>query len=266
MNTMRTIHTILILSLLSAVLVPNSALAQPPKEVVDHFKAIFFCKKKADLSDEAFKSWVLDTHVPMVKSMPGVKGYVQNFVLEKPDGFPYDLVVELWFDNEADYAAAYDSEAGKMAVADVPNGLSEFPVSIPVYEVPIRDAPMPEEVHQSKFKGMWVANHNPELDYRDYQLGQLMTYSPLAKRFPGMEGYTLNFNRTPEDPEKVYSLVVNTWFDSQEAMMRSFSSRSDMMSRLKEKQKVLLENQAVMIPVQEYVLVRPPSYQGDLTE
>jgi hypothetical protein len=196
--------------------------------------------------------------------MPGVKGYVQNFVLEKPDGFPYDLIVELWFDNEADYAAAYESEAGKIAVADVPNALSEFPVSIPAYEVPITDAPMPDQEQQGMFKGIWVANHHPELDYRDYQLGQMMTYSPLAKRFPGMDGYTLNFTRTPEDPDQPFTLVVNTWFESQEVMAQSFSSRAESMAKLKNKQKVLLESPAVMVPVQEYVLVPPPSYVSKL--
>ncbi len=263
---MKKLQVLLIVSLFLASASPSLLSAQVPEEVVDYVKAIIFCKKKADLTEQEFKSWVLDTHVPMVKKMPGLKGYVQNFVMEKPDGFPYDLIVELWFANDSELTAAYASEAGKAAVADVPNGLSEFPPSISVHEVAVRDAPMPGGVHQSKFKGIWVANHNPKLDYRDYQLGQLMTYSPLAKRFPGMEGYTLNFNRAPEDPEKVYSLVVNTWFDSQEAMMQSFSSRSDMMVKLKEKQKVLLEKQAVMVPVQEYVLVQPPSYQANVTK
>jgi len=262
---MRTSRTLIIFFLLPAILFSNHTLAQPPAEVVDHFKMTVFCKKKADITHSEFKDWVLNTHVPMVEKFPKIRGYVQNFVLEKTEDFPYDLVVELWFDSEEDHTAAMQSELGQQAVADVPNGI-EAMKSMAVYEVPITDAPMPEARRQKQFKALWVANHNSDLDFRDYQLGQLMTYSPLAKRFPGMNGYLLNFATSPDDPDKVYSLVVSTWFDSQKAMMDSFSAKADNMAKLKKKQEVLLARPAVMIPVEEYVMVQPPSYVRQLTK
>jgi EthD domain-containing protein len=55
-------------------------------------------------------------------AIPGIRGYVQNFVEpdERPDP-PRDAVIEFWFYDRPSMEAAWQSEAGQRATADNPN-------------------------------------------------------------------------------------------------------------------------------------------------
>jgi uncharacterized protein (TIGR02118 family) len=253
---------VMLLVFLAGLSRPETLTAQAHQQVADHHKAIFFCKKKEGLSDADFRDWVLNTHVPMVKQFPRIRGYVQNFVTDTPEGFPYDLVVEIWFDHAADMAAAYEAEIGKQAVADVENGLAEFPSSMTVHEVAVIDAPFHAGSKQPGYKVLWMAERHPELDYKDYQLAQLMHYSPIAKRVPGMLGYTLNFLQQPEKEAEdgLYSAVVGTWWASPESAMEGLNTEA-IMKKLKPKQGVMLAGPPLMVPVEKHVLIQPPNYQ-----
>lgn len=258
----QTILFAMLLLLLAGLSQPASLTAQGHQQVADHHKAIFFCQKKKGLSDADFRDWVLNTHVPMVKQFPKIRGYVQNFVLDAPDAFPYDLVVEIWFDHAEDMAAAYATEIGKTAVADVENGLAGFPPSMTVHEVAITDVPRHSGTQQPGYKVLWMAERHPDLDYKEYQLAQLMHYSPIAKRVPGMLGYTLNFLQQPEQEAEdgLYSAVVGTWWASKESAMEGLSTEA-IMKKLKPKQGVMLAGPPIMVAVEEHVLIQPPSYR-----
>ena len=67
---------------------------------------------------------VADVHGPLAMAMPGLRRYVQNFV--EPDDRrdpPWDVIVEMWFDDRAAMEAAWRSEAGSRASADNANCL-----------------------------------------------------------------------------------------------------------------------------------------------
>lgn len=252
----------LLLFFLAGLSRPGSLKAQSHEQASNYHKAIFFCNKKEGLSDADFRDWVLNTHVPMVKQFPKIRGYVQNFVTDAPEEFPYDLVVEVWFDDAADMAAAYETEIGKQAVADVENGLAGFPPSMTVHEVAVIDAPFHAGSKQPGYKILWMAKRNPELEYKDYQLVQLMHYSPIAKRIPGMLGYTLNFLQQPEQEveDALYSAVVGTWWAGKESAIEGLSTEA-IMKELKPKQGVMLAGPPMMVAVEEHVLIQPPAYR-----
>jgi uncharacterized protein (TIGR02118 family) len=80
--------------------------------------------RKPGLDDEAFReAWL--RHGELAKSMPGVRRYVQNHIVDRaqrgvhPRGDQQvDGFVEFWFDSVADLEAAFASPEGQALQAD----------------------------------------------------------------------------------------------------------------------------------------------------
>ena len=107
------------LALAAAALTPASARAAP-----SDFKAAYLVKRRADFSYEAFETYQLETHIPLVHELPGLRHYSFDFF--RPGGTgdqPFDGMATVWFDDRAAHDAALGSEAGQRAVADLPRFL-----------------------------------------------------------------------------------------------------------------------------------------------
>jgi len=104
------------------------------------FKVLFFARKHPSMTMEQFKEYTLETHVPLVEKIPGLRGYVQNFAVsdESADAPPYDTVVELLFDSREDYEAGMNSDEAAIAIADQENFLAESAVPMVVDESVLR--------------------------------------------------------------------------------------------------------------------------------
>lgn len=79
------------------------------------FKAIIVLARRDDMTEEQFRTWWLDDHAPLARQLPGVRKIVFNVCDDTTD---IDGISELWFDTEADFVAAYDTELGKRVAAD----------------------------------------------------------------------------------------------------------------------------------------------------
>jgi len=70
-------------------------------------KRISLLRRKPNIDKEAFARHWRDIHGPLVDHVPGVRGYVQNHVLDLAaahpllpnDGGGVDGIVEMWFDD-----------------------------------------------------------------------------------------------------------------------------------------------------------------------
>ena len=83
------------------------------------FKLVILLKKKPTLSDEDFAKYLLETHAPLAKRMPGIKRYVVNIVGRPPNREPdYHGVVELWFDDINTMKSSFASPEGKATSKD----------------------------------------------------------------------------------------------------------------------------------------------------
>jgi uncharacterized protein (TIGR02118 family) len=71
----------------------------------------------------AFDKYYFETHVPIAKTMPGLRKYeVTHGPIGTPAGpSPYHLIATLYFDDLAALANAAASPQGRAAGADVPN-------------------------------------------------------------------------------------------------------------------------------------------------
>lgn len=104
------------------------------------FKAMFLAKKRDDMTTEQFNQYELETHAPLVTSIPGLRGYEVNLAIHSNDEqtydavAPYDIIVSLWFDSMEDFQKGMSSKEAQTAIADQPNFLKEKAVMIVVEE------------------------------------------------------------------------------------------------------------------------------------
>ena len=82
-------------------------------------KVFSLIKRREDLSLEEFREWILNQHAPMGKELPGLREYHVSVVEEDDPDLPYHAVTELYFDDEDALKAAFATEAGQAAGADV---------------------------------------------------------------------------------------------------------------------------------------------------
>ena len=77
--------------------------------------------KRPDLTQEEFRRHLQEIHGHLAKALPGVRKYIQNFVVADPKCTPgWDAIIELYFDDWASMEAAWASPQGAASDADLP--------------------------------------------------------------------------------------------------------------------------------------------------
>ena len=82
-------------------------------------KVISLIKRREDLPLDEFRTWALEEHPAKGRDLPGLREYRMSVVENDDPALPYHAVSELYFDDEEAFAAAFATEAGKAAGADV---------------------------------------------------------------------------------------------------------------------------------------------------
>ncbi|MGH2694618.1 MAG: EthD family reductase [Actinomycetota bacterium] len=84
-------------------------------------KFVVVITKRPDLSDDAFRRYFLDVHLPVALRMDGLVRHVVNFAGDDPTRARpgWDAVVELYFEDRDRMEEAWRSPAGEAATADL---------------------------------------------------------------------------------------------------------------------------------------------------
>ena len=82
-------------------------------------KVFSLIKRREDLSLDEFRDWILNEHAPKGRELPGLRQYHVSVIDNDDPALPYHAVTELYFDDEDAFKAAFASDAGKAAGADV---------------------------------------------------------------------------------------------------------------------------------------------------
>jgi uncharacterized protein (TIGR02118 family) len=65
-------------------------------------KVIFIVQRRADQTrEQCYEQWAGTRHTSIVKTLPGLRRWVQNRVTTTSNGSPCDGIGELWFDSPA---------------------------------------------------------------------------------------------------------------------------------------------------------------------
>ncbi|HEU0201419.1 MAG TPA: EthD family reductase [Burkholderiaceae bacterium] len=92
-------------------------------------------KRRPDVTPEKFRHEWFDVHSFLVKRLPQVKGYTQNFVIERAlqrgrpatyEELPVDGIVELWFEDVSSLQAAFASDAGRTLMTHATEFIDEI--------------------------------------------------------------------------------------------------------------------------------------------
>jgi uncharacterized protein (TIGR02118 family) len=77
--------------------------------------------KKPEMSTEDFRQYLRYVHGPLAQKLPGLRNYVQNYVVADPKRKPpgWDGIVELYFEDWAAMEAAWASPEGAASDADL---------------------------------------------------------------------------------------------------------------------------------------------------
>ena len=101
------------------------------------FTFILLLHRKPDMSIGDFHAYWHDVHGPITAKMPGLKGYLQMHAQPGSKGSApaCDGIAQLTFDSADGMKAAFGSEEGKAAVADLANfadtdRVTSFPVDV----------------------------------------------------------------------------------------------------------------------------------------
>ena len=81
-------------------------------------KAIAFLKKRDDISFDEFTRRLLESHVPFMRAVPGLKRWSVNLAVRGDTPQPYDAVTEFWFADGEAFASAMASEEVAAALRD----------------------------------------------------------------------------------------------------------------------------------------------------
>jgi uncharacterized protein (TIGR02118 family) len=81
-----------------------------------YWKILLLMKRKPGISMEEFRDYYENNHVPLCAPyMSGIARYVRRYLEPQPhaesgtnEELPYDVVTEMWFDNEEGYRGTLD--------------------------------------------------------------------------------------------------------------------------------------------------------------
>jgi len=78
--------------------------------------------KRSDLTGAEFRRHLEQVHGPLARNLPGLRKYVQNYVLADPKRKApgWYAIIELYFDDWAAMEAAWVSSQGAASDADLP--------------------------------------------------------------------------------------------------------------------------------------------------
>ena len=82
-------------------------------------KVIFIVHRRAEQTrEQCYEQWAGARHTSIVKSVPGLRRWVQNRVMTAADGSACDGIGELWFDSPAALEQALNSPEMAAAAED----------------------------------------------------------------------------------------------------------------------------------------------------
>jgi uncharacterized protein (TIGR02118 family) len=98
-------------------------------------KRMSLLRRREDVSPEVFAHEWQAVHGPLVRQLPGVRGYCQNLIVGRQspkgvdvgyEGLPIDGIVELWFSDTSAIDAAFGSPAGRETMAHAAKFIGEI--------------------------------------------------------------------------------------------------------------------------------------------
>ena len=195
-------------------------------------------RKKADWTNEDFRTYWRDKHGPLAAKAPNLREYWQNHVTERMQrGIEYtrgpwdfDGFSQLWFDDaqQADHAFKNSPMAGAL-IADEQHFLGELHIVAVTQSVVV---PVPEgEARKALLKRISTLKRRPDISEDDFRR-EWIVHRKHVQKMPGVGGYRQNVvtsrERVKGQPCSYDQLpidgIVELWFKDTATLEVAFSS------------------------------------------
>lgn len=185
----------------------------------------YFITRKPGLSDEQFRRYWHDTHAPIVKRIPQVKGYVQTYAIPfAANNSTYDGDAEVWLDDlDAFRGLRKTPEYLDGALKDEPNFIdvarSDFLIA---RDHVIVDGPGKPGL----VKGVWRMRRNPGISVADFRRHWIEIHGVIASKIPGVRRYVQSHvvDEAYSYAEPRWDGVAQLWWDSPTALADALRS------------------------------------------
>ena len=192
-------------------------------------------KKKPNWTMAEFRAHWVSRHGPLARQLLGLRGYVQNHVVNgenKVLDFPrgpeeFDGFSQLWFDDEAAMCAAVATDLGRALVADESHFIGELRIAlVRQYEIV---APVNGPSH---VKLMCLLRRRTDIGAEQFKETWSDPRSSLIESLPGIRGIRQNLIVGREVPKGVSAgyerlpidAIMELWFHGAEAVVSAFLS------------------------------------------
>ena len=84
-------------------------------------KFMVVLSRRSNMTPERFRQYFKEVHEPLALQIPGLRRYVQNFVIDDPKRSrpPWDAIIELFFDDWASMVRSWASAEGQASTDDL---------------------------------------------------------------------------------------------------------------------------------------------------
>jgi uncharacterized protein (TIGR02118 family) len=182
-------------------------------------KLFFFCRRRADLTHEAYVDRLLGGHVPIaLRHHPTLRRYTVNVVEQSsPDSLALDSIGELSFDSLLDYRKRlYDSPEGERIIARDVAGFLAGATAYATSEI-VQRTPPPARLGERSCGVKFVAavRRADRLSHEDFVHGWLERHVRLVLADPSVRGYKTNVVDSCLAPDApAYDGIAELYFDS----------------------------------------------------
>ncbi len=217
----------------------------------------YFVTRKSGLGEEQFHRYWRETHGPIVKRIPQLKGYIQSHRIPySTNNSTYDGEAEIWL-NDLDALAELRKAPEYLngALKDEPNFIdrarSDFLVA--------RDHVIIEGPRNpGAVKGVWRMRRKPGISLGEFRRHWIDVHGVIASKIPGVRRYVQShvIDEAYSFAEPRWDGVAQLWWDSPEALtdaLRSPAFAEDMRDGAE-----FIEGESLsFFLAQEYVVVSP---------
>jgi len=220
-------------------------------------KVYYFAERNDNLTQEQFNDRMVKEMPEFFRQISGLDGLVFNLASPGQGETPYDLIIEMWFANEAAYQSVLNTAEGKRAYKNLEQLLAGKGAFLPVTPSRMIQPPISGEGYQKGYKRLFWAFHTPEITLKECQYIHLRDYAPVGIGIPAMRGYIINYAIKETDSMPAH-VVVPIWFDTEESFLSGMQSSN--VEITKEMGAMLFGDSLKSIEVKEYVVQQPPHF------
>ncbi len=195
---------------------------------------IIFAERRPGISKLHFHRHWRDVHPPLFKKTPGIRRYVQNHLLEPPEGLPWDGIVDIYADSEEAMVKAFTCpEYRNNASLDEPN-FTRGPRSQRMLseDYVLLEGP---PIYQNDILGkvIFPLRRKPGMKVEEFHRYWREVHAPLVLQLPRLRRYVQSQTIVSKPMQEAVGLppgepyfdgVEYLWFDSKSALREALES------------------------------------------